>query len=169
MCKGGCGTRSRGGDYCRTCKSKIQKGATRAAERGILVGEAGGSFWAWDSRGDVLEGPAESKGPIFLALSTLDVSFMAEADALRLLELALVKGSTDGPWEICEAFRVTVLWRRIELREKIVDHLYKAALDVQMHQQETGRMEVIAKRAAPGVLAMVRPVAGFRIVRDQAK
>ncbi len=68
-CKGGCGAKTTSyTDYCRQCKGKLQRGAKHAEAEGILVDFAGGAAWAWDRIGNVLAGPADDKGPIFIAI-----------------------------------------------------------------------------------------------------
>lgn len=70
ICKGGCGARTMGSSgYCPTCKGAMARGANRCERDGILVDFAGGAAWAWDKLGNVLAGPAESKGPIWIALA----------------------------------------------------------------------------------------------------
>lgn len=69
-CKGGCGAKTTGcSRYCPQCKGKIARGANRARRDGILVDFAGGAAWAWDRIGNVIAGPAESKGPIWIGLA----------------------------------------------------------------------------------------------------
>jgi hypothetical protein len=51
----GCGHRtSATAGYCQSCKSKRFHARKRIKEEGLIVEQAGGSWWIWDKKGDVL-------------------------------------------------------------------------------------------------------------------
>lgn len=51
----GCGHRTTAsGSYCRGCQSKLFHARKRIANEGLLVDTAGGSWWVWDPKGEVL-------------------------------------------------------------------------------------------------------------------
>lgn len=57
-----CGVRTRGCmGFCRTCKWARHHAWERVKAEGLLVDTAGGSWWVWDSRGEILAGPSESR------------------------------------------------------------------------------------------------------------
>ena len=50
-----CGTRTTASaGYCQSCKSKRHHGYKRLKEENLLLDEAGGAWWIWDQRGDVV-------------------------------------------------------------------------------------------------------------------
>lgn len=50
-----CGGRTKAsGGLCLTHKTARNRGADRVRYDNLLVDEAGGAFWVWDSRGEVL-------------------------------------------------------------------------------------------------------------------
>jgi hypothetical protein len=50
-----CGKRTFGSTgYCQSCKSKRHHGYKRIKEEGLLLDKAGGAYWIWNSRGDVI-------------------------------------------------------------------------------------------------------------------
>lgn len=50
-----CGGRNRAsGDRCRTCQKEIRRMARQADANGWTVDQAGGGWWVWNARGDVL-------------------------------------------------------------------------------------------------------------------
>lgn len=51
----GCGSRtSASAGYCQSCKSKRHHAHQRIKKEGLIVEQAGGSWWIWDKKGDVL-------------------------------------------------------------------------------------------------------------------
>lgn len=69
-CRGRCGTKTAASKgYCRACWTKVCRGEERAVREGILVDFAGDAAWAWDRLGNVLAGPADTKGLIWMALT----------------------------------------------------------------------------------------------------
>lgn len=55
--------------YCQGCKSKNHHAAKRIKKEGLLLDTAGGSWWVWDARGEVLIGGRDTKREAFLALA----------------------------------------------------------------------------------------------------
>lgn len=63
-----CGDKKSGcTNYCRTHKFAVRAGARRVANDGLIVDQAGGSWWVWDAKGLVLVMAADTK-PIALAI-----------------------------------------------------------------------------------------------------
>lgn len=51
----GCGTRTAASaGYCRSCKSTRHHAFERIKSEGLVVDEAGGAWWIWNKKGDVL-------------------------------------------------------------------------------------------------------------------
>jgi hypothetical protein len=51
----GCGNQTIGSTgYCQTCKSKRFHAHKRIQREGLIVDQAGGSWWVWDRKGEVL-------------------------------------------------------------------------------------------------------------------
>ena len=70
---GGCGTKTTSfKGYCQRCQVLMRRGVKLAKEKEILVDFAGGSAWAWNKKGDVVAGPASSKGPVWIAISMME-------------------------------------------------------------------------------------------------
>lgn len=70
-----CGTKKSGHtDYCRTHKFAIRRAVRRVREEALIVDQAGGAWWVWDARGDVLVIGQDSK---IAALAALDSGFDA--------------------------------------------------------------------------------------------
>lgn len=68
-CKG-CGERTAAhGAYCRACQSKLTQAHRRIDREGLIVDMAGGSWWVWDAKGEVLVIGAASKGAAIEALA----------------------------------------------------------------------------------------------------
>ena len=66
-----CGTRKAGSsDYCRTHKFAIRRALRRMREENLLVDQAGGAWWVWDSKGTVLVIGEDSKVKALAALDT---------------------------------------------------------------------------------------------------
>jgi len=66
----GCGERtSAHGDFCRTCQSKLHHAHKRIEREGLIVDKAGGSWWIWDAKGEVLVIGVESKRAAIEALA----------------------------------------------------------------------------------------------------
>lgn len=66
-----CGVKKSGcTDYCRTHKFAVRAGARRVAAESLLVDQAGGAWWVWNPRGDVLVIGQDSKAAALAALAT---------------------------------------------------------------------------------------------------
>ena len=66
-----CGIRIRGcTGRCRTHKFAIRRAAKRVRAEGLVVDQAGGAWWVWDSKGNVLVVGESSK---VKALAALDL------------------------------------------------------------------------------------------------
>jgi len=50
-----CGTRTQASaGFCQRCKSLRHHGNKQITEEGLILDQAGGSWWIWDRRGEVL-------------------------------------------------------------------------------------------------------------------
>jgi len=54
--------------YCQRCKSLRHRGYKRLKEENLLLDEAGGAWWIWDPRGDVLVSGKPTKDAAIIAL-----------------------------------------------------------------------------------------------------
>ena len=64
-----CGTRtSASAGYCQRCKSLRHHGHKRLKEENLLLDEAGGAWWVWDARGDVVVAAKPTRDAAILAL-----------------------------------------------------------------------------------------------------
>jgi hypothetical protein len=69
-----CGTRTTSHTgYCQSCKSKRHHGYKRLKEEDLLLDEAGGAWWIWDRRGDVVVSGKPTKDAAVIALGEGDV------------------------------------------------------------------------------------------------
>lgn len=51
----GCGNRTTAsGDLCRTCQRKLREARSRIEIEDLIVDTAGGSWWVWTPKGEVL-------------------------------------------------------------------------------------------------------------------
>jgi len=51
----GCGERTRAsGRFCRFCNSQHRRTVRRIEKEGLVVDVAGGSWWVWSAKGEVL-------------------------------------------------------------------------------------------------------------------
>lgn len=65
-----CGARTTAsGGYCQTCKSKRHHAGERIKREGLIVDQAGGSWWIWDAKGGVLVMGQPTKGAAINALA----------------------------------------------------------------------------------------------------
>lgn len=65
-----CGSRtSASAGYCQTCKSLRHHGLKRVKAENLLVDEAGGAWWIWDRRGDVLVSGKPTRAEAIIALA----------------------------------------------------------------------------------------------------
>ena len=67
-----CGARTRRLDLCQGCKSKNHHAHKRVAKEGLLVDLAGGSWWVWTAKGDVLVIGRDTKLDAYKALAIGD-------------------------------------------------------------------------------------------------
>jgi hypothetical protein len=64
-----CGTRTTASaGYCQSCKSKRHHGYKRLKEENLLLDEAGGAWWIWDRRGDVIVSGKPTRDAAIIAL-----------------------------------------------------------------------------------------------------
>ena len=69
-----CGTRTTASaGYCQRCKSMRHHGYKRLKEENLLLDEAGGAWWIWDQRGDVVVIGKPTRDAAILALGGGDV------------------------------------------------------------------------------------------------
>jgi hypothetical protein len=69
-----CGSRTTAsGGYCQSCKSKRHHGYKRIKDEHLLLDEAGGAFWIWNSRGDVIVTGKPTAAAAVIALVEGDV------------------------------------------------------------------------------------------------
>lgn len=80
----GCGNRCRAYRLCRTCKSKCFHARKQIEARGLIVDQAGGGWWIWDAKGEVLVIGRDTRIAALLALAYdigLDVDSGTEISA----------------------------------------------------------------------------------------
>jgi hypothetical protein len=64
-----CGTRTTSSTgYCQSCKSKRHHGYKRLKKENLLLDEAGGAWWIWNLRGDVIVSGKPTREAAILAL-----------------------------------------------------------------------------------------------------
>jgi hypothetical protein len=69
-----CGTRTTSHTgFCRWCKSRRHRGHERVRDEGLVVDQAGGSWWVWDRRGEVLVAGKPTRDAAVIALGAGDV------------------------------------------------------------------------------------------------
>jgi hypothetical protein len=69
-----CGKRTFGSTgYCQSCKSKRHHGYKRIKEENLLLDKAGGSYWIWNQRGDVIVTGKPTAAAAVIALVEGDV------------------------------------------------------------------------------------------------
>lgn len=59
--------------FCQWCKSKRHHGYEQLKEENLVIDQAGGSWWIWDQRGDVLVAGKPTKDAAVIALGAGDV------------------------------------------------------------------------------------------------
>lgn len=68
-----CGVKKTGHtDFCRTHKHAMRRAVRRVREEALIVDQAGGSWWVWDARGDVLVAGEGSKAAALCVLVSGD-------------------------------------------------------------------------------------------------
>lgn len=65
----GCGNRTSAMGLCRTCKSAFFHAQKRIQNEGLLVDKAGGAWWVWSPKGEVLVIGQPDKYSAILALA----------------------------------------------------------------------------------------------------
>ncbi|HSX22525.1 MAG TPA: hypothetical protein VLE97_07115 [Gaiellaceae bacterium] len=74
-----CGARTTASaGYCQRCKSLRHHGYKRIKAEDLILDQAGGSWWIWDRRGDVLVSGKPTAGQAAIALAAGDVENGAE-------------------------------------------------------------------------------------------
>ena len=97
-----CGTRTTASaGYCQSCKSKRHHGYKRLKEENLLLDEAGGAWWIWDSRGDVVVAGKPTRDAAIIALGTGEDD--VEDDDLATREHATKKTTAQLDREIATA------------------------------------------------------------------
>ena len=85
-CKACGGRTTASGGYCQSCKSLRHHGYKRVKEENLLLDQAGGSWWIWNQRGDVLVSgkPTASEAVIALGVGQdLDEEVTAHGHATK--------------------------------------------------------------------------------------
>lgn len=100
-----CGTRtSASAGFCQRCKSQKHHGYKRIKKENLILEQAGGSWWIWNSRGDVLVAgkPTAADAVIALAAGTEedDAEEDQEDESLHSMSHATKKSSGDLEREI---------------------------------------------------------------------
>ena len=67
--------------YCQSCKAKRRRGYKRIKEENLLLDEAGGAWWIWNPRGDVVVAGKPTKDAAVIALATGDVEDDDDAES----------------------------------------------------------------------------------------
>jgi hypothetical protein len=68
-----CGTRTTAaGGYCQRCKSLRHHGYKRIKDEALILDQAGGSWWIWDRRGEVLVSGKPTAAAAVIALAVGD-------------------------------------------------------------------------------------------------
>ena len=68
-----CGTRTTASaGFCQWCKSKRHHGYKQVREDHLLLDQAGGAWWIWDPRGEVLVSAKPTKDAAVIALAAGD-------------------------------------------------------------------------------------------------
>jgi hypothetical protein len=66
-----CGVRTTASaGYCQRCKSLRHRGYRRIRDDQLILDEAGGAWWIWDPRGEVLVAGKPTKDAAVIALAT---------------------------------------------------------------------------------------------------
>src|SRR5574342_768571 len=77
-----CGARTTAsGGYCQRCKSLRHHGYKRIKDEDLILDQAGGSWWIWDRRGDVLVSGKPTAGQAAIALAAGNVDNADAEDA----------------------------------------------------------------------------------------
>jgi hypothetical protein len=87
--------------FCQWCKSKRHHGYARVEEESLVVDQAGGGWWIWDARGNILVVGKPTRDAAIIALGAGDV----EDDGIEAEERihATKKSAAQLDAEIAEA------------------------------------------------------------------
>lgn len=64
-----CDARTRAFPRCQSCKSKFFHASKRVEREGLIVDLAGGAWWVWDAKGEVLVIGRDTKSDAYKALA----------------------------------------------------------------------------------------------------
>lgn len=78
----GCGARTSRIDFCQGCKSKLFHAGKRVRREALVVDQAGGGWWIWDARGEVLVIGRDSKREAICALAEIGGRDGLDVDAI---------------------------------------------------------------------------------------
>ena len=116
------------GGYCQRCKSLRHHGYKRVKEENLVVDQAGGAWWIWDPRGDVLVAGKPTRDAAIIALAAGN----EEAHATKRSS----KTSAQLDAEIAEALAKPHGFRRDKATRKRIPDDVRTAI-------ETGALEII--------------------------
>jgi len=71
-CQGCASKTTAAGDFCRTCQRVRRAAYRRIKAEGLTTGQAGGSWWIWDPKGNVIVGGKASHSETLQALAVGD-------------------------------------------------------------------------------------------------
>jgi hypothetical protein len=117
--------------YCQRCKSLRHHGYKRIKNEGLILDQAGGSWWIWDRRGEVLVSGKPTAAEAVVALEAGDVEDNETAHATKktpvLPEVQQLRKDARLWWKIARAesrarFRgsVDAMERAIAAEKKLV-------------------------------------------------
>lgn len=93
--------------YCRQCKSLRHHGYKRIKDERLLLDQAGGSWWIWDPRGEVLVSGKPTAAEAVIALEAGDVEDNETAHATKKtpaqLEVQQLRKDARLWWQIAKA------------------------------------------------------------------
>lgn len=124
-----CGARTTAsGGYCQRCKSLRHHGYKRIKAEHLVLDQAGGSWWIWDRRGEVLVSGKPTAAEAVIALAAGDVEeTVAHATKKTTPEIQQLRKDARMWWKIASAekkahFRswVNSFDRAIEIEKKLV-------------------------------------------------
>lgn len=111
-----CGARTTASaGFCQHCKSMRHHGYRRVKEENLVVDQAGGAWWIWDSRGDVLVTGKPTREAAIIALAAGDT----EEDNEGVMDAATKKKTPARlDAEIAEALRAKKWQEQIKREDK---------------------------------------------------
>jgi hypothetical protein len=87
-----CGTRTTASSgYCQRCKSLRHRGYKLIKDEGLLLDQAGGSWWIWDKRGEVLVSGKPTAAAAVIALAAGDTENQAEPKTAAQLDAEIAE------------------------------------------------------------------------------